>query len=305
MRVAIIGAGLAGLTAAQGLLKAGLTPIVFDKGRGVGGRLSTRRAEGGLQFDHGAQYVSARSPEFDAFLREVEKAGAAGRWTLDDGRERLVGTPGMSAIAKYQARRVDIRQGVEISVLKRDSGGWSVAGERFDRLISTVPAVQAVRLIGSAHPATEALNSVVMEPSLTLMLSLPARSDLPFRTRRNASDDIAWLALDSSKPGRTASDCWVAQASVDWSRAHLECDKAEIAARMLPLVCKRLGVDPAAANYASGHRWRFARATRPLGRPVLNCGDNLFFGGDWSLSDRAEGAWQSGKSLAQAVLESR
>lgn len=43
--IAVIGAGLAGLSCAQALLQAGHAVHVFDKSRGPSGRMSTRRAE--------------------------------------------------------------------------------------------------------------------------------------------------------------------------------------------------------------------------------------------------------------------
>lgn len=305
MRIAIIGAGLAGLTAARTLSQAGLSPVVHDKGRGLGGRMSTRRAEGGLQFDHGAQYLSASTPEFAAFLREAEQAGAAKLWTIDDGSQNTVGTPGMSAIAKYLATGIDIRQSVEVPSIGRETGGWSVAGAVYDRVICTVPAPQAVRLIEPSHPFVNALHAVAMEPNLTLMLALPAGTRHRFITRREPEDDIAWLALDSSKHVRAGPDCWVAQAGQAWSRSNLERDKDDIAAKMLPLVCDRLGVDPADAVHVSAHRWRYAHTSKPLGQPYLTDADTMFLGGDWALSARAEGAWRSGMAMAEAVMKTR
>lgn len=305
MRVAIIGAGLAGLTAARGLRRAGLSPVIYDKGRGPGGRLATRRAEGGLQFDHGAQYLSAGTPGFAAFLREAEHGGVARQWSIGDGSRKIVGSPGMNAIAKFLAQGADLRQGIDITSIESAPGGLSVSGETFDRVICTVPAPQASRLVGPWRRLVEALNGVVMEPNLTLMLALPARPGRAFVTRRDAEDDIAWLALDSAKHDRAGPDCWVAQAGLDWSRAHLEHDKDEIAARMLPLVCERLGADPAEAIYAAAHRWRYALTSAPLGQAFLDDAGTLFLGGDWALSADAEGAWQSGEAIAQALLDSR
>ena len=69
MRVAVIGAGLTGLTCASRLMRAGMDVRVFDKGRGLGGRLASRRLENGLRFDHGATYVETDDP---AFLRTLE-----------------------------------------------------------------------------------------------------------------------------------------------------------------------------------------------------------------------------------------
>lgn len=304
MRVAIIGAGLTGLSAARELRRAGLSPVLYDKGRGVGGRLSTRRAEGGLQFDHGAQYLGAKTDGFGAFLQEAERAGAAGRWSMGEGADKIVGIPGMNAIAKYLALGADIRQGVEVSAITADANGWRVAGEHYDRVICTVPAPQAMQLIGAAHPLAEALGAVVMEPNLTLMLALPATTR-PFQTRRDPGDDVAWLALDTAKTARPGPECWVAQAGLDWSKAHLERSKEAIATALLPMVCARLGADPDQALYVAAHRWRYAQASVPLGQPYLSASGTLFVGGDWALCDRAEGAWQSGMAMAEAVLATR
>ncbi|MEM9344291.1 MAG: FAD-dependent oxidoreductase [Pseudomonadota bacterium] len=299
-RIAIIGAGLCGLTAARALQNEGLSPVVFDKGRGVGGRLSTRRAENGLQFDHGAQYLSAKDPSFAAFLAEAEAEGAATPWQVSD-EAKTVGVPGMSGIAKFLAQGIDIRQSVEIQSLQQDSAGWRIADEPFDRVISTVPAPQAIRLLSEAHPLRGAMSGVVMEPNLTLMLALPD-TDPPFETRRDPHDDVAWLALDSAKHDRAGPACWVAQAGLAWSKAHLELDKDEIAQKLLPLVCERLGADPLDALYVSAHRWRYAQASTPLGEPFLT-DSTLFVGGDWAISNRAEGAWLSGSAMARALLE--
>jgi hypothetical protein len=60
VRVAIVGAGIAGLTAGRALAAAGAAVELFDKRRGRGGHVSTRRRENGA-FDHGARRFSARS----------------------------------------------------------------------------------------------------------------------------------------------------------------------------------------------------------------------------------------------------
>ena len=65
MKIAIIGAGIAGLTCAHMLKK--YNPIIFEKSRGIGGRLATRYSDQ-YQFDHGAQYFTVKDKEFDKFL---------------------------------------------------------------------------------------------------------------------------------------------------------------------------------------------------------------------------------------------
>ena len=86
--VVIVGAGIAGLACARRLVQAGVPALVLDKGRGIGGRVATRRADG-LQFDHGAQYVTAKGEEFAAVLRDLITAGDAAPWADGSGRARV------------------------------------------------------------------------------------------------------------------------------------------------------------------------------------------------------------------------
>ena len=121
--VVIVGAGIAGLACARRLAQAGVPALMLDKGRGIGGRVATRRADG-LQFDHGAQYVMAKGEEFAAVLRNLVAAGDATFWPDGSGRARVVGVPGMATMGKALAAGLDVRQGVQISTIRPCDGGW-------------------------------------------------------------------------------------------------------------------------------------------------------------------------------------
>lgn len=302
IRPIIIGAGMAGIACARRLKAAGRDPLVLDKGRGIGGRLATRRTQEGWQFDHGAQYIRAPS---EGFAKAID--GAVSAWTIDDGSAPRVGTPGMSGLAKALAAGLDVRNGTEVTSIVPKGPHWGVttAAHSFetDTLVLTAPAPQTASLIGADHPLFAQVQPAEMHPNLTLMVGFGDTRPAPgFVARRDASDPIAWIAHNSSKPDRPERDAWVAQASLAYSCAHLEDDKEHIAERMLPLVCDRLGIDPSHARYVAAHRWRYATVGRALGVPFLNHG-TFYLGGDWCLGSKVEDAWTSGTAIAQAILE--
>lgn len=302
--VAVIGSGMAGLACARALADAGHAPVVFDKGRGIGGRLATRRVDG-LQFDHGAQYVTAKGAGFAAVLDRMMAEGAAARWE-DGAANHRVGVPGMSALAKALGAGLDIRQNAQVTGVVRDGAGWRLRVDDVDhlaaRVIITVPAPQVAGLLGADHPLVAALGAVRLDPCLTLMAA--ARGPAPFVSRSDPDDPLAWIAQDSAKPGRPQDvTCWVAQASIAFSMPHLEEDAPAIAARMLPFLCDRLGVAADDVTYAAAHRWRYARVAVPLGQPFLRSDDaTLYLGGDWCIGPRVEAAWTSGTAIATDVM---
>ncbi len=308
--ITIIGAGMAGLACARRLASAGHTPLVLDKGRGIGGRLATRRVtltQGEIRFDHGAQYLTARHPGFAADLHDLGPACAI--W--DDGAidPRLVGVPGMAGLPRAMAAGLDIQLGRQVTSVLATPGGWvvDIGATRIETryLVMTVPAPQAAALLGAGHALHRQIAGVVMAPCLTLMAAFPADAPRPFRSHTAADHPLAWIALDSSKPGRSqALTTWVAQASTEWSERHLEDAPEVIANRMLPLLADVIGVAPTSSLYAAAHRWRYARTIVSLGAPFLHNDDGtLLVGGDWCLGARVEAAWASGTAIADAIIQ--
>lgn len=313
----IIGAGMAGLSAANALAQGGQSAVIFDKGRGIGGRVATRRvtlADGtGLQFDHGAQFATAKGAAFAAALGALQTAGMAAQWHTGgtDARMQIIGAPAMSALARGVAQMagqgLEIVQNAAVTAVQQDGALWHIAfadgsSVQAARVILTVPAPQLAALLVADHSAVRAAASVQMQPSLTLMAA--TRAPAPFISARDNAQDLAWIAQDSSKSGRAARDIttWVAQASVSFSLQHLEKTPDEICALMLPMLGARLGLGAGDFIYAATHRWRYARADTPLGSPFLNGAEGLYIGGDWCLGPRIEAAWDSGAAMAADIL---
>ena len=303
--IVIIGSGITGLACARALTAAGIAPVVLDKGRGIGGRLATRRI-GAMQFDHGVQYVTAQNSSFLATLVELKMGGALGEWPDESGRPRYVGRPGMSALAKAMADGLDIRQGVQVTGISQINSGWKLQLNdgilQTRSVVLTVPAPQVAGLLGADHPLVAALAPVRLVPCLTLMAAVT--SPPPFISRQDLEDPLAWIALDNSKPDRPQGNAlWVAQASQDFSETHLEQDTHTIANAMLPLLCDRLSVTSECVVHAATHRWRYARVIQALDQPFLtNANGTLHLGGDWCLGPRVEAAWESGTAIAQDIL---
>ena len=169
MTIAIVGAGMAGLSAAEVLTGRGENVRLFDKGRGAGGRMATRRTSlfgTDITFDHGAQYFTARSEGFRAAVTGWLNAGVAAPWNEDNAPasapHRYVGAPGMNSILKAMAAPLDVSWGAEVKSLEGGPSDWrlrfadgSAAGS-FKTVIVAVPAEQAAVLLADAVPALAA-----------------------------------------------------------------------------------------------------------------------------------------------------
>ena len=308
MAIAIIGAGIAGLSCATRLQAAGQAVTLFDKGRAPGGRMSTRSiatAAGVFSFDHGAQYLTARDPEFLRVINDWQAHDVVSPWPAA-GASAWVGTPSMSAIVRHLATQLDVRWNFRIDSIDRSHAGWQLNPHMdscYDSVVVAVPAEQAAPLLAphDAAMASEAL-ACRSAPCWTAMLAF----DVPLRTQCDIFRDagiIGWAARNAAKPGRSAAETWVIQATPDWSNAHLE-DTADVVIEKLADALAEHVAGPLPQPIVRiAHRWRYARvAATDLGS-LWNADERLGAAGDWLLGARVESAWLSGRELAGRILE--
>ena len=302
--VAILGAGMAGASAARHLHEAGVSVRVFDKGRGIGGRMATRRTEAGLRFDHGAQFFRAKGDAFRARCEAWIAAGAAAPW---DGDGRCVGVPGMPAPVRHLLAGLPVACETTITRIRRQEAGWMLTDSRgaasgpFAAVAVTFPAPQVVALMAASGLAMPGPEGAGYAPCWSLLLALETAPGFPEARLDIVDGPIALIAREETKPGRPAGHRLVAHASPAWSRAHLEDPREVVRAALIAALETRLGhaIRPI---YAEVHRWRYAMVETALGLPCLyDPAQRLGAAGDWCLGPRIEAAFDSGRALAERI----
>ncbi|NBC21255.1 MAG: NAD(P)-binding protein [Alphaproteobacteria bacterium] len=323
--VAIIGAGMAGLSCAQALTSGGHAVQLFDKGRGPGGRMSTRRAStplGDLRWDHGAQFFTARSAEFIAAVEDWQRAGLAARWPGtfmsigadgrmedDNNSPRFVGIPTMNSIIRGMAAGQAVEWGARVVSVKGEPGRYGLLFEDgrevgpFSRIVVAVPAEQVGDLIGEVAPEISRIAATARSaPSWTVMLAFETRLQTGFDAARISAGPLGWVARNASKPGRDGAETWVLQASADWSQTHIEAEPGDVADDLLAAFRQIARFDPPV--FKAAHRWRYARVERPAPAEEEQraAGQGIFACGDWARAPRIEAAWLSGRKAGERLM---
>lgn len=319
-RVAVVGAGISGLSCAKTLAAKGLAVEVFDKSRGPAGRMSTRRADG-WQCDHGAQYFTARDPLFRAEVDTWIDHGAAAVWSprivafdhngrssKQQGVTRYVGTPRMTAPARWVADGLALSISHTVCTLRMAQGRWQLTfaedhpvRDGFDAVVLALPAPQAATLLA---PLSRELHAIAANTPMSACWTLMCRFDdalaLDFDAAFVNSGLLRWVARDSHKPGRDGGETWLLHASEDWSEASIEASPETAAQAMIDAF---IAIGGAAPAYWSAHRWRHANvAAEPGPGCVWDDAHMLGLCGDWLNGGKVEGAWLSGHALAQQLL---
>ena len=274
--------------------------------------MATRRVDlpdACLQFDHGAQYFTARDETFRVAVETWVKAGAAAQWSAA-GDDAWVGTPGMNGPIKFMAERLDVTWAARVENVRRDAEGWrvTVAGKDYTcaNLLIAIPPEQVAELLCDAAPElAENGRQTHSLPCWAVLAHFDTGLDFEADTMRCETGPIAWAARNGAKPGRDGSDSWVIHASPDRSQELLELEKEETAKKLLADFFNQCGVAPQTPSYLTAHRWRYAMPVVEGARGAIwDQRHRMGLAGDWLHSPRVEGAWLSGRALATAVLAS-
>ena len=310
-QIIIIGAGISGMAAARRLVDAGYSPLVLDKGRGMSGRMATRRWEDAT-FDHGAQYFSVRTDEFRSFIKNAEKA-IKDWWPgiTDTKHPRWIGADGMNSVPKLLADDIQILKKKRVIQIKELEEGWQVQTDTQDvyqaeALLITMPAPQAIQLLEDSQielPANP-LPTIAYHPCLVVLARLNQPSGIPAPGGLQTNGAVvSWLA-DNFKKGISKQPAVTIHASPEFSKQHLDGDLQAAGQLILEKVQDILL--PAQVTDWQIHRWRYSLCYERHPEPYWQSDTKypLLFGGDgFGQLANVEGAFVSGRAMAAKVLE--
>ncbi|MDX1369730.1 NAD(P)/FAD-dependent oxidoreductase [Pseudomonas sp.] len=320
--IAIIGTGIAGLSAAQALHTAGHEVQLFDKSRGSGGRMASKRSDVGA-LDLGAQYFTARDRRFVDVVQQWQARGWVAEWTPNlyhskngqlsaspDEQVRWVGSPRMSAITRAILGALPVHFSCRITEVFRGAQHWHLQDAEghshgpFSHVLIATPAPQASALLATAPKLAGAASSVVMEPTWAVALAFANPLDTKVDGCFVQDSPLDWLTRNRSKPGRDGSpETWVLHASSSWSKQHLDMPKEAVIEQLHGAFAELIDCAMPAPIFSLAHRWLYARpASAHQWGSLADVDLGLYACGDWCLSGRVEGAWLSGQDAARKLL---
>ena len=318
-RVAIIGGGLAGLSAAAVLTEAEVPVTLFERSDTLGGRLGAS-----THVDMGAQYFTARHPAFRQVCREWEIKGLIAEWSPQlyrhdlehglrpspDDVQRLVAVPGMAALAGHLQPALT-RHSASINRLQQTTDGdWllhAAGGAEygpFSAVVLALPAELAAALLTVAPSLRQDVERVRMRPCWSVALTF----DKPLPTLVDAcfvrDGPLDWLARNNSKPQRSGAESWVLQSTASWAEQHSAATSAQVIAELAQAMSVITGLELPQPSNSEAHFWPQARPAEQLKWGALAAPRlNLYVCGDWCMGGRIENAWLSGRQAAKALLD--
>lgn len=312
--ILIVGAGMAGLTAAFDLQKAGHNVLVIDKGRSLGGRLASRRI-GQATFDHGAQFITTREPRFSTVIEGMLKMGVVEEWYRNfpggsEGHPRWRGKPAMTAVPNYLARDLKVILERKAVLLHRDPEGWITTLDNGEKVyaravVLTPPVPQSLLLLDTSEVVLSSetrmrLESLQYECCLAVMAVLDGPTRIPSPGGMALTEGhVAWIA-DNEMKGVSTTPAVTLHAKAAFSLERWDRDRNESGRELLRDAMLWLGSDVLGFEV---HGWRYSKPIRVDENPymILSQFPALILAGDAFGGQRVEGAALSGWAAADTL----
>ncbi|WP_227396576.1 NAD(P)/FAD-dependent oxidoreductase [Jeotgalibacillus aurantiacus] len=311
----IVGAGLTGITAARQLQHKGENILLIDKSRSVGGRMATRRVDGG-KADHGAQFFTTRTEAFKQITAEWLEKGWVKHWFGDD-HPRYASVDGMNALMKRYAENLPAVLDKRITGLKKVDRGYELTDEEgqsvaiAEKVILTMPIPQITDLLeGNAIDVPTDLKNVDMTPVVAGLFSFETAPSSEKGLITGDFHEGIDRIIEHKEKGISDTPVATVYMTGEWSKKHFDHDQEETLSFIEKQAAPFFG--EASIRTRQLKKWRYAETVNPLNTSTLKLGDGLWAAGDSFLrpddeagTTRCESAYLSGLDVAEAVLGER
>ena len=321
-KVAIIGAGLSGVSLAC-LIKNDFEVEIFEKSRGVGGRMSTRTNLPYI-FDHGAQYFKIDNKHFLDFTSKLIDENVIQPWVYKqayfEGKNLIklkkfsktdrhyVGVPNMDSIVKYLSKDFDIRINTNILKVEKKHKKWNLIDNKntiygkYDWVILTLPADQSLVLLSKNLPFYNTIKKIKMRGCFSLMLGITEQLKLDFDAASIKNYDVAWIAVNNSKPARNSGFSLLINSSYEYAEKNMVTPKNQVTDNLLKKTSKLINRNLTHSSLKLLHQWKFVESFNKSKEDYyIDQIQKIAVCGDWCINSRVEDAFISAKKLSKAM----
>ena len=314
----ILGSGIAGSTIAD-LLSKQYSVEVFDKARGPGGRSANKRFKSQLSFDHGTQYISPKTKEFQKFINNLLQKKIVKVWhgnhldfSFDSKKKthKYIGTKKNNDICKFQLKKIKQVYSSQITRIDHKKNYWEITINNqkiynFKSLILTCPYPQLKKL------AKKYLNKIMldlnvkMEPNITLMLAIKNQKNIPVSSIKFNDDILAWAANENSKNRfKSTTNLWTLQSTSRWAKKYINSYRSDkkIINKLKSRFLTMTGFNNTNVSFKKIHGWKYSYNLKETKlKSYWNSKINFGVCGDWFLGPKVENSWQSANDLLKKI----
>ena len=321
-KIAVIGCGLSGTTVAS-LIKKKNKVEIFEKSKGVGGRMSTRK-EPPFTFDHGAQFFKIKTTEFENFVSELFSEKIIRPWGFrlayfdENNLQKIkiikkkdqffVGTPNMDSIVKYKSQKCKVILNTKIKKIFKKNNKWFLTDQNkksygnYDWIILSLPAEQSLELINQEISFYSALKKIKMNSCISLMIGMNEKLHLNYDAALIENNDVAWLAINNSKPCRAKYQSLLINSSYEFASRNINSPIHQIIKHLLNVTSDLVKNELSNSELIKLHKWKYVEAKKsPNENYFIDHKKKIAICGDWFVNSRVEGAFTSAYELSKEI----
>ena len=216
----------------------------------------------------------------------------------------------MDSILKYISRDCNVILETKIERIKRKNDKWELYDQNkksygsYDWVVLSLPSQQSLELITEKISFYPLIEKIKMKGCFSLMVGMSKPLNLDYDAALIENEDIAWFAVNNSKPSRMNNNCLLINSSYEYASKNMNTSKEKVLKHLLYKSSKFLNYDLSKSNIIKIHQWKYVEAEcSPIENFFIDHKEKIAVCGDWFINSRVEGAFISANELSKEIIK--